>query len=139
MNFSIPAGTETHKMFGQNIEGKRFKGMTDMIRLGSGILNFGILIPLSSLDEGFRNLIWSILLVSGLITLIAVGAWRYRSNQLKAEERLMNQIKHWVELGMPSAASFEVQIHPIDVPLTPGKHKWVVKRREAQFLWSLNG
>ena len=55
-----------------------------------------------------------------------------------AEERLMEQVKYWVELGMPTAASFEVQIHPVGVALTPGVNQWVARRTEAQFLWSLN-
>lgn len=55
-----------------------------------------------------------------------------------AKERLLGDVKLWVELGMPSIASFELQIYPLDVPLTAGKNQWIVKRRESQFLWSLN-
>ena len=91
MNFSIPAEAEPHIIFERTIEGSRFKGMTEKIRLGSAMLSIGIMLPLTTLEKGFRNLIWSLLLVLGLITLIAVVAWRYRSNQLKAEDRLTQE------------------------------------------------
>jgi len=55
-----------------------------------------------------------------------------------AEEQLMQDVKQWVELGMPSAVSFELKIYPIDYPLTVSENQWIVKRSESQFLWSLN-
>jgi protein-L-isoaspartate(D-aspartate) O-methyltransferase len=54
-----------------------------------------------------------------------------------AKERLLQRIRQWVDLGMPSAASFALQVYPRDVPLTAGEHEWLVTRRESQFLWSL--
>ena len=91
MNFSIHTEVEPHKMFDRTIAENRFKGMTEEVRLGSDILTIGIMLPLTTLEKGFRNLLWSLLLVLGLITLIAVGAWRFRSNQLKAEDRLTQE------------------------------------------------
>ena len=55
-----------------------------------------------------------------------------------SEERLAKDIELWVKLGMPSAASFALQVFPIEFPLTAHENQWIVKRREAQFLWSLN-
>lgn len=55
----------------------------------------------------------------------------------KAEERLMQAVRQWVDLGMPSATSFELIIYPLDVPVTVRKNQWIVKRNESQFLWSL--
>lgn len=55
-----------------------------------------------------------------------------------AEERLVKDIEHWVKLGMPSASSFALQVFPIEFPLIAGENQWLVKRRESQFLWSLN-
>lgn len=55
-----------------------------------------------------------------------------------AEERLMQDLTLWVALGMPSAASFALKIYPIEYPLTAHDNQWIVKRSEAQFLWSLN-
>jgi hypothetical protein len=52
---------------------------------------------------------------------------------------LLQGIRQWVELGMPSAASFALQVYPQDVPVAAGKHQWIVKRIESQFLWSLSG
>ena len=55
-----------------------------------------------------------------------------------AEERLMQDVRQWVELGMPSPVSFELKIYPIEHPLTTSENQWIVKRNESQFLWSLN-
>ncbi|MCP4526365.1 MAG: hypothetical protein GY833_10690 [Aestuariibacter sp.] len=55
-----------------------------------------------------------------------------------AEERLVQDVRQWVELGMPSAASFALKIYPLDYPLTVSDDQWIVKRSESQFLWSLN-
>ena len=54
-----------------------------------------------------------------------------------ALDRLRLRIREWVDLGMPSGASFTLHLYPADVPLTPGPNQWIVKRRESQFLWSL--
>lgn len=54
-----------------------------------------------------------------------------------AKERLLQRIRQWVDLGMPSAASLALQVYPIDAPLTALENQWIVKRRESQFLWSL--
>ncbi|MEW6733263.1 MAG: protein-L-isoaspartate O-methyltransferase [Acidobacteriota bacterium] len=55
-----------------------------------------------------------------------------------AKDRLMQQIRHWVELGMPGSVSFNLRVYPIDYHLSVGINQWIVKRRESQFLWSLN-
>jgi protein-L-isoaspartate(D-aspartate) O-methyltransferase len=54
-----------------------------------------------------------------------------------AKERLLQQVRQWVELGMPSAACLTLQVYPSGVPLLAGEHAWLVKRPESQFLWSL--
>jgi hypothetical protein len=54
-----------------------------------------------------------------------------------ALDRLLQKVKEWVELGMPSAASFSLQVYPIDVPLEVANNQWIVKRKDSQFLWSL--
>lgn len=56
----------------------------------------------------------------------------------EAKERLISNVKRWVDLGMPGAASFNLQIHPIDAPLTTAPNQWLVKRKQSQFLWSLD-
>jgi len=42
-------------------------------------------------------------------------------------------------VSSPSAASFSLKIYPIDFALTANDKEWIVKRKESQFLWSLNG
>ena len=54
-----------------------------------------------------------------------------------AQERLLSSLDQWVKLGMPGAVSFALKIYPIDFPLTAKENKWIVKRNESQFLWSL--
>lgn len=54
-----------------------------------------------------------------------------------AEERLVDDVESWVRLGMPGAASFALQVYPIDAPLTADNNQWIIKRRESQFLWIL--
>jgi protein-L-isoaspartate(D-aspartate) O-methyltransferase len=55
-----------------------------------------------------------------------------------ALDSLLVKIREWVDLGMPSAASFTLKVYPIDLPLKTGSNQWVVKRKDSQFLWSLN-
>lgn len=54
-----------------------------------------------------------------------------------ALDRLLAKVREWVDLGMPSAASFALQIYPIDTPLKVEPDRWIVKRQDSQFLWSL--
>lgn len=54
-----------------------------------------------------------------------------------ARERLLAATRRWVDLGMPSAASFKLRIYPLDAPLVAGEKQWLVKREESQFLWGL--
>jgi protein-L-isoaspartate(D-aspartate) O-methyltransferase len=54
-----------------------------------------------------------------------------------AGERLLQRIREWMELGMPTAACFSLHVYPIDSSLAPTNNQWIVKRRESQFLWSL--
>jgi protein-L-isoaspartate(D-aspartate) O-methyltransferase len=70
---------------------------------------------------------------------LAKEDWLIAYGNASAKERLLQGIRQWVELGMPSAASFALQVYPQDVPVAAGKHQWIVKRIESQFLWSLSG
>jgi protein-L-isoaspartate(D-aspartate) O-methyltransferase len=55
-----------------------------------------------------------------------------------AAERLLHAVHRWIDLGMPTAASFRLQLYRSDDPLKSREHQWVVKRSESQFLWSLD-
>ena len=54
-----------------------------------------------------------------------------------AERRLMEHVHHWVDLGMPNAASFDLKVYPLAANLQPAPNRWIVKRKQAQFVWSL--
>jgi protein-L-isoaspartate(D-aspartate) O-methyltransferase len=54
-----------------------------------------------------------------------------------AKERLVERLRQWVGLGMPTGASFDLHVYPVDFPFIAGDNQWIVKRRESQFLWSL--
>jgi protein-L-isoaspartate(D-aspartate) O-methyltransferase len=68
---------------------------------------------------------------------LAKDDWLIAYGSTVAKERLLQKIRQWVDLGMPSAASFALQVYPRDVPLSAGEQQWIVTRRESQFLWSL--
>lgn len=55
----------------------------------------------------------------------------------KATDRLLRMVHQWLDLGMPTAASFTLHVYGIDRPLAARRNQWVVKRRESQFLWTL--
>ena len=57
---------------------------------------------------------------------------------MAATEHLLHVAHRWIDLGMPTAASFGLRVFRSDYPLKGGQNEWVVKRRESQFLWSLN-
>jgi protein-L-isoaspartate(D-aspartate) O-methyltransferase len=63
-------------------------------------------------------------------TLIAYGS-------AVAKERLIKSIRQWVELGMPSAASFHLRVYPADVAPPASDMQWIVKRTESVFAWRL--
>jgi hypothetical protein len=69
---------------------------------------------------------------------LAKDDWLMAYGSVVAKERLLQQVRQWVDLGMPSAASFALQVYPRDVPLRAGAQQWLVTRRESQFLWSLD-
>ena len=55
-----------------------------------------------------------------------------------ATDRLLHMVHRWVDLGMPTAASFHLQAYRSDEALKNRENQWLVKRRESQFLWSLD-
>lgn len=68
---------------------------------------------------------------------IAKGDMLTSYSSLAAEQRLMEDMRSWVNLGMPNAASFDLKIYPLNVPLSTIENQWIVRRNEAQFVWSL--
>jgi hypothetical protein len=38
---------------------------------------------------------------------------------------------------MPTAACFDLKVYPIGVPLEAEDGQWLVRRKDSQFLWSL--
>jgi protein-L-isoaspartate(D-aspartate) O-methyltransferase len=68
---------------------------------------------------------------------LAKDDWLIAYGNSAAKERLLRKVQQWVKLGMPVAASLGLKIYPSDFPLKVRKNQWIVKRRESQFLWSL--
>jgi len=56
-----------------------------------------------------------------------------------AMDRLLADLRLWQELGMPDAACFRLEVHPLETPLRAGERQWVVRRKDSQFLWTLEG
>ena len=55
----------------------------------------------------------------------------------RAEERLLQPLRQWVEVGMPTAACLDLKVFPIDARPRVGDNQWLVRRRDSQFLWTL--
>ena len=69
---------------------------------------------------------------------LAKNDWLIAYGSSIAKERLLEKVRQWVALGMPVAASLSLRVYPSDFPLTVKDNQWIVKRRESQFLWSLD-
>ncbi len=54
-----------------------------------------------------------------------------------ARDRLLGRVRQWVDLGMPTGASFALRVYPSDFAVAPGVNEWPVTRKESKFLWSL--
>ncbi len=68
---------------------------------------------------------------------LAKDDWITAYGNASARERLLERVRQWVDLGMPTAASFKLQVHPNAYPVEARENQWIVKRRESIFLWSL--
>lgn len=68
---------------------------------------------------------------------LAKDDWLIAYGNDSAKERLLEKVRQWVDLGMPAAASFKLQVHPSDCRIAAHGNQWIVKRSESQFLWSL--
>lgn len=69
---------------------------------------------------------------------LAKDDWLIAYGNASARELLQEKVRQWVDLGMPTAASFKLQVYPNDYPVEEGKNQWLVKRSESTFLWSLD-
>jgi hypothetical protein len=54
-----------------------------------------------------------------------------------ATEQLLRMVHRWVDLGMPTASSFQLQVYVSDQLVVTSGNQWAVWREESQFLWSL--
>jgi hypothetical protein len=45
--------------------------------------------------------------------------------------------RHWIEVGVPTAACLNLKVFPIGAQVRTGDNQWLVKRKDSQFLWSL--
>ena len=68
---------------------------------------------------------------------LAKDDWLIAYGNASTRDLLLERILQWVRLGMPTAASFKLHVHPIDCRIAPQGNQWIVKRSESQFLWSL--
>jgi protein-L-isoaspartate(D-aspartate) O-methyltransferase len=68
---------------------------------------------------------------------LAKDDWLIAYGNSTAENRLLEMLQRWLSLGMPAAACLDLKIYPIDAPLDVGARQWLVKRRDSQFLWTL--
>jgi hypothetical protein len=69
---------------------------------------------------------------------LAKDDWIIAYGNAFAREQLLERVRQWVGLGMPTAASFKLQVHPNDYRAAARENQWSVKRSESTFLWSLD-
>jgi protein-L-isoaspartate(D-aspartate) O-methyltransferase len=74
--------------------------------------------------------------VNGSLT-VAKDDWLITYGNTQAEEKLLQRLHHWIEIGMPSAACLNLKVFPIGAQLETGHNQWLVRRRDSQFLWTL--
>jgi protein-L-isoaspartate(D-aspartate) O-methyltransferase len=68
---------------------------------------------------------------------LAKDDWLIAYGNTSARDQLLERVRQWFDLGMPTAASFKLQVHPSDCPVAARESQWTVKRKESTFLWSL--
>jgi protein-L-isoaspartate(D-aspartate) O-methyltransferase len=56
-----------------------------------------------------------------------------------AEQRLLERLRQWLDLGMPSAAAFRLSVHPAEALLPAREGEWITRFPEAQFVWRAAG
>jgi protein-L-isoaspartate(D-aspartate) O-methyltransferase len=70
---------------------------------------------------------------------LAKDDWLIEYGNASAKAALLEKVRQWTDLGMPGAASFKLEVHPNDARVEAREDQWIVKRRESQFVWSLEG
>ncbi len=56
---------------------------------------------------------------------------------LAAKERMEEDLRVWLSLGMPTTASFRLEVYPANADVRRGTRRWVVPRNDSTFVWSL--
>lgn len=56
---------------------------------------------------------------------------------VSARDRLLMRLHEWIDLGMPTMAVMHLSVFPADAEVPEEKNKWVVRRNESIFAWSL--
>ncbi len=54
-----------------------------------------------------------------------------------AATRFLSGVERWVQLGMPTAASFRLSVYPASARVSVDEGQWLVRRRQSQFVWTL--
>jgi protein-L-isoaspartate(D-aspartate) O-methyltransferase len=68
---------------------------------------------------------------------IAKDDWLVAYGHPRAKDRLLERLRSWLELGMPTAACLDLKAYPVEARLEADDHQWIIRRKDSQFLWSL--
>jgi len=68
---------------------------------------------------------------------LAKDDWLVAYGNPSAREHLLARVRQWTDLGMPTAASFKLNLYTNRFPVEARENQWVVRRNESTFLWSL--
>lgn len=56
-----------------------------------------------------------------------------------ASEKLIDRIKGWVEIGMPTLANLNLKVYPSDTAPDLPPSSWLSRRKQSLFIWTLQG
>src|SRR5260370_6198610 len=65
---------------------------------------------------------------------VAKDNWLITYGNTQAEERLLKGLRHWVELGMPTAACLNLKVFPIGTEGPAGDNQWLANPTGSEFL-----
>jgi protein-L-isoaspartate(D-aspartate) O-methyltransferase len=54
-----------------------------------------------------------------------------------AAENLLEKIKYWIDIGMPTLSNLNLKVYPSGVEVSEKNGSWISRRRESTFVWSL--
>ena len=55
-----------------------------------------------------------------------------------AKDHFFSKMNEWIQVGMPAISNLKVRAFRLEDTIQPQNGEWIIKRKESQFLWSIN-